>query len=299
MILHWKPSVRASALHAAELLCRSRTLVDPALAEALSGPTAELDREIAAAGLPQERFWVTLTALAATFDGQRELAEVALTKTVGREKALPLVGRFAGWIADLEIAFQRAIPDLTQQLELRGQPLREHWEARGPGLLAGIGRLTEPGLLVEEAEVVLVYPASGGGGRAHVPYNSVRIEAVLTNPLPQLPEVVRLGWLLAQLNLDLSDYQGTLSRDRAEFVGALALLPVVLAAAEDVELARFDLATLTAALSAWECLEPPQNAAADPVKLAETLTAWWETYQSTRPSWSVALAALDRMIGGN
>ena len=299
MNLHWKTSIPASALHAAARLIQGRAFVDPALQSSLAAPAAELNDEITAAGLPPERFLANLSALAAAFDGHRELAEVALIKTIGRDRATPLVERFAGRIADVEMAFQQAIPDVAQQLELRTQPLREQWESRGPGLLAGIGRLIEPGILVDEAEVILVYPASGGGGRAHVPYNSVRIEAVLTNPDPQLPEVLRLGWLLAQLQLDLSDYQGMLNRDRAEFVGSLALLPAVLAAAEDVELARLDRPTLTSAISAWDCLGSTRTPSSAPAQLAETLSVWWETHQAARPRWPVALAALDRLLGGN
>ena len=139
-------------------------------------------------------------------------------------------------------------------------------------------------------------PVAGGGGRAHIHFNTVRIEAILTNPNSQLPEVVRLAWMLSQLNLDLPDYQGTLTRDRTEVVGALALLPVVLSAGEEVELVRNDLATLVAAINGWECLDRADLKEKDLNEIANNLLVWWETYQSARPRWSVALAALDRML---
>ena len=133
-------------------------------------------------------------------------------------------------------------PKLLDELELRAGPLREQWEGRGPGLLAGICRLTEPGILVERADVLVVYPVAGGGGTAHREHNAVSIEAVLANPLPQLPEVARLAWLIAQLNLDLPRYTETLRGSRR--VAALATIPPTLAAAADVELVQDDRATL-------------------------------------------------------
>lgn len=66
-------------------------------------------------------------------------------------------------------AMQRAIPNLQQELELRVRPLKEQWEARGPGLLKTFANLTEESLLVEEAKVLLVHPVLGGGGEAHTP----------------------------------------------------------------------------------------------------------------------------------
>src|SRR5690606_13903802 len=139
----------------------------------------------------------------------RELAKVALTKTVGRNRATDeLLSKLAGAFGELQRAFDSAVPDAIDQIELRSAPLRELWDARGGGLLAGIGRLTEPELIVQQADVLLLKPALGGAGSAHLPYNSVSIEAVLTNPQAALPETLRLAWLLAQLHHDLPMHQG-------------------------------------------------------------------------------------------
>ncbi len=148
--------------------------------------------------------------------------------------------------------------------------------------------LTEQDLVVSEADVILVQPALGGAGAAHWLYNSVRIEAVLANPIAELPEVVRLGWLLAQLHLDLPKFQGNLRLDRLLEIGPLAMIPPMLAAAQEVELARMDEPTLALALTAWNA------APIEPGKLLE----WWDTYQSTNPPWTVALGALERMLAG-
>jgi hypothetical protein len=98
-----------------------------------------------------------------------------------------------------------------------------------------------------------------------------------------------LAWLVAQLNNDLPLHQGTLSRQRVAELGALALVPAALLAAQDVELSRYDIPTLTLALSVWN-----MSATAD--SAAQRLDDWWQIYSERRPAWSLALAALDRML---
>jgi hypothetical protein len=96
-------------------------------------------------------------------------------------------------------------------------------------------------------------------------YNSVRLEAVLVNPVAELPEIVRLGWLLSQLNSDLPVFQGELTRAQVERAARLALVPVALAAAAEVELAACDPATLARALDVWGLsdVRPPLQAPAE------------------------------------
>ena len=174
---------------------------------------------------------------------------------------------------------------------LRSRPLIEQWEARGPGLLKQIGVLTEENLLAEQSQVVLVYPALGGSGDAHLAYNQACIEAVLANPVAELPEVVRLGWLISQLQLDLPIYSEHVHRDRLPHIARFAMLPVTLAAAEYVELAKLSPETIRRAIEAWRLVVPPD------VDGPATVLQWWQTYLETRPPWPIALAALDQMFG--
>lgn len=290
MQIRFLASVSASCMHAAAAIARGRPLVDVRLAEALAAPAASLSAELKAAGLSVDAFFAQAAPLASAFENNRELAERALAKLRGRENHDLLCGRMAGWFAQLEAAFNAAVPGAIDELELRSGPLRDQWEARGPGLLAAIGRRTEPALLAEAAEVVLVYPATGGEATAHLPYNKIVIEAVLANPYAELPEVVRLGWLLSSLNLDLPRYFGEIPSARLTRLAPLAMLPVALEAAAEVELAAGGPASLAAAISAWRLADSTSKS------LAETLQAWWQTYQDGRPAWSVALAALDRML---
>lgn len=292
METRWLASVSASCLHAAEGLCRGRKVADDRFAAALVEPAARLAEEIRAVGLPAARFWRHLTALAAGIDNDRRLAELAITKTIGpgdrTESAVPRVAR---WITELENAGRKAAPGMLDELQLRGEPLRMQWDARGRGLVRRIAQITDERLLVSNTEIVLVHPTFGGGGAAHLPYNTVRIEALLANPHDALPETVRLGWYVAQLNLDLPMFSERILADRLPHVAALAMLPPLLTAAEHVELARYDADTLRLALEQWDIPAPGD------IDLLHTLLDWWDTCVDTQPGWSTALVALDRMLG--
>jgi len=292
MALSWRPHLLASALHAAVAAARKHPLADPRLAETIPAASQPLLAAIDAAHLPHERFFRHLVPLAARAEGRRALAEASVVKTIGRSARLEtLVSQVAAGLAELEAALQAALPKLSNELPLRERPLREQWEARGPGLLHQLGLVTEEALLPETCEVLLVHPATGGGGEAHLAYNSVRIEAVLANPIAELPEVVRLAWLIGQLQMDLPRYSEGIHGDRLPYVAAYALLPATLRAAEQVELARCDVATLALAIDRWRLPVPAG------VDAASLVWEWWATYEQSRPDFRVALAALDQMFG--
>jgi len=290
--IRWQASMSASCLHAAEGMCRRRPVVDASFAESLAEPTAKLAAEIKAQDLPAARFWRHLTALAAGIDNNRQLAEVALRKTIGMgDRAQAAVPRLALALTALDNAGRAAAPGLLDELQLRGEPLKLQWDARGRGLLRRIAQLTDERLMVQRTEVVLVHPTFGGGGAAHLPYNTVRIEALLANPHDTLPEMVRLGWYIAQLNLDLPLFSERILPDRLPHVAALAMLPPIMTAAEHVELARLDEETLRLAFQTWDVRVPHD------VDMVATLLDWWDTFNESRPGWTTALVALDKMIG--
>ncbi len=242
--LRWLMSVSASCFHAAAAQDAGRTLVEPKLAAALAPGVESLGVVFDAGGVARQRFFGHVVPLSAGIENNRELALLAWRKAMAVTPEDATLSHLAAAMAALKHAFGGELPGLLDQLELRTAPLVEQWEARGPGLLSSVDRLTEAGLVAEQADVILVYPALGGGGQAHLPYNSVRIEAVLANPHAELPEVVRLAWLVSQLSLDLPKYSEKVDPSRLARVAALAMMPPVLSAAEQVELARYDDATL-------------------------------------------------------
>jgi len=293
MQLRWIASTRASWAHAATAIARGESLADAEVASQLAPPVAMLEKWLAEQGVPGT-FWDHLPALSTGIVRNDELATVALTKTIGRGRGAELSTWLAAILREIELPWLRLFPDLTDQLALRSKPLCEQWDARGPGVLKTFGNLTEAELLIEQADVVLVQPVLGGGGTAQLAYNSVRLEAVLANPLPELPEIARLAWLLAQLNLDLPGYRELLSQTDVSHppdeICALAVLPPILAAASDVELLSFEPSTLRLAIHRWVGVTNEVNAVAD------TLLTWWDTYRGSRPPFAVALRALGEML---
>jgi hypothetical protein len=290
--LTWRPHVLISGLHAAEAIARDQPLADSRLAATLEESALRLAAEIEAAGILSARFWGHLIPLAAKTTGRRQLIETTVIKTTGRTARFEaIVSNLQATLAAIDSALAAALPNLNDELALSERPLREQWEARGPGMLHRIGELTDNSLIVPSCEALLVHPALGGGGEAHLAYNSVRIEAVLANPIAELPEVVRLAWLIAQLHVDLPTHSESIHADRLPHIARYAMLPPALIAAESVELVPFAPEAISQAITAWHLAVPPD------VDAATLISQWWRTYQETRPPWHVALAALDQMFG--
>ncbi|MDX1947190.1 MAG: hypothetical protein SFU86_17450 [Pirellulaceae bacterium] len=286
----WQSNVITSGLHAARGLAAGRSLADLRLAP-FEDASQHFQGAIQSAGLPAARFWRHLLGLSTTNSG-RALFEAAVLKTSGRRDGhVQTVDQLWSAAGHFLAAYRDALPNLADELALRERPLREQWEARGPGLLATFARLTDEQLLPPQATVILVHPAFGGGGEAHLPYNSVRVEAVLANPHADLPEVVRLGWLIAQLQLDLPDLSESIHADRLPHVARFAVLPAILQAAEEVELVRYSPELVRRAIDAWQLSAPSD------LDAAALVVDWWLTWQQDRPAPAVALAALDQMFG--
>jgi hypothetical protein len=297
--LRWKVNDSASCFHAAAALAGGRTLVDTELAVAIEPTLAGLLLDCREQAIDGAKLLELLAMLGAEIDNNQRLARTALSKLDGYQVADTAAAALARHITALESAYLKLRPQVAQELTLRSGPLQMQWEARGSGLLKQIERLTDPLLVPAGATVILVQPVLGGAGAALVPFNLVRIEAVIADPHPALPEIVRLAWLLAQLNLDLPIFEEqaapageqTIARDRLFELGALALLPVVLTGAQEIELIRDASAAVAPALQTWKLAE-----AGAAESLAGVLLAWWKTYHVSRPPWGVALAALQQLL---
>jgi hypothetical protein len=284
----WVLAPAASCFRIAAAVARGSVPAEHPLAAAFASPVKKLLDSCTVDRLDAPRLLDELTALAAGAAPPHELALTALRKLCDRAMADRVAPFVVPCVVELAEAGRAALPRLMDELELRTGPLKEQWEARGPGLLAGIARQTQPELLVERATILPVYPLRGGGGQALLAYNTVVIEAVLTNTVEALPEVVRLGWLLSQLNLDLPRFSEELKR--SALVLPLAMIPPAVAAGAEVELVRDEAAARKLALEHWR----PSDRL--PPGVEQTLTTWWETYRENRPAWPLALAALEAML---
>jgi hypothetical protein len=209
---------------------------------------------------------------------------------MGRTEAEPRVSRLRAVLAGLLHAFSTALPGLEKTLSPQMERFRQEWNYHGTGLLGGVQNLTEPGVLVSEATVVAVHPAQGGGGDAFLPYNLACIEAVAHDPVAELPEVLRLAWLLSMLNLDLLRYSEDLPPARLPILAGLAMVPPILASAETQGLIPCGESKMALAIRTW--LPADDSAGCWPSIVGE----WWSVYCNLRTPWPAALQALDRLL---
>lgn len=297
MQLTWKASESASALHAARVAAEGWPLAPPGLTTALAPALDQLPAAMPAE-LPQ-LLAVLLEQAAAGIEQNHALAERTLMRLAGRGAATDAaVSQLAAWVSEIERQYYewhrgRGKQQLVDEIVTRTPPLRDAWEARGPGMLRHVARITEEWVVAPAGTVVMVLPAVGGYGTAHLPVNVVTLEAVLANPHERLPEVVRLAWLLAQLQMDLPAVAEQVPADQLSRIAALALLPAVLEAAAVVELAHYSTGDLQHALTAWRIAST-----AGASRLAGILDDWWRVYQSGSTRWPVAVAALAKLVDG-
>lgn len=288
--LRWLVSHSASCFHAAWAFGRG-TLADDVLRSAIREPAEGLRQEIAAAGICEDGFWRHTVPLSAGIENNRQLADLVVRKTIGYGKAPDATTvRLAGWIAEVEAAVRGAVPDLVDRVAQEGKWLEEQWSSLGPATLSAVARRTDTNIVVPAADVILVWPACGGDGAAHLIYNSVRLEAVAADPVAELPEVLRLAWLIAQLNLEVPIFSEGIPPRNLPLVAACAMVPPVLAAAGELDLVHSPDSVLPMALERWRV------AGTSGSDLAPVISDWWQTYLDAQPPWHIALAALDRML---
>lgn len=296
--LLWTVNPRATCLHAADAVRRGLPLTEPLLAETLAAPVKRLEELLTAEGVGADLFFSAAIPLSVGSGTSTDLAEASLRLVCPtNESPAGLLERLSAVIGRMEQAVWAIWPRLDENVRLRERPLREQWEARGPGLLRYMARLTEGAINVPDATVALVQPCLGGGGSAHSAFGIVCFEAVLANPWGTLPEPVRLGWLLAQLPLtehepDPAALALPLAIGR-QMSWALATLALALEAAEHVEWTRCDRETLRQALEQWRA---PLPAGWDQGTLADLLDQWRQDWRTGNLEWSAAWRELAEQI---
>jgi hypothetical protein len=291
MQLTWKPSSSSSALHATELVAHGHSLSDAALQSQLA-PLADALEDMGQRSISgKERFWDWLIGLSSEYENNIQLAERVIAKTHGTSGIRPdLPTKLAELIQQSERALTATYPKIEEELPLRLGPMQELWNTYGPGLMVQVGKYSDPALVVKEATIIPVYPMVGGHGGVLLQSNRCWIEAVLTNSTPTLPEVLRLAWLLSQLEADLPIHGELVNSGRLPWISSLAMLPPVLLAAQELELGQFSEDQLLLAIEKWWIPNPTEHS------LVDTLLSWWDTYSSERPAWRIALTALDKML---
>lgn len=292
--LNWPIRPDTSIFHAAAAVSRGKSLIGRNLEAALQKPVAEFDAFAGACGITAPALWEAICGSSVLSDGLGDTCDLVHRKAFG-----PGVSKtgVAEHVRDVAMKGRPFFQDVAQELQVRKEQLEMKWRPRGNSILVELSRLTDERIVAPKADIALVSPMTGGGGAAHLDYNSIRLEAVSTDPNPDLPEVVRIAWLISQLQSDLPAFSETLNRLRVPLVSAMALLPPTLEAAERVELVTGPETLMPVAVERW-IVHERLSAGQDEASLADIIAQWWSTYRDRRPPWHVALAALDRLLDG-
>src|SRR5689334_7245571 len=126
--LNWRVSPGVSCFHAAYQVHVGRKLLAESLEDALRRPVEDLNREIGEEHLSHAQFWRHLIPLAAEFATPRQLAEVVLTKLLGRAEAQKRIPRFQTHLAGMHAPFVKHPLSKPASFE----PLQKAWNLQGP-----------------------------------------------------------------------------------------------------------------------------------------------------------------------
>lgn len=300
--MRWEIGDRLSPLHAARCWAGGSAGIDPVAAHNIAGPLSELTQRLAAAEIDLAVFWRRLVAAAAGGADDSHAAREALSAAGAAELSLDATAAaISSLLAQTRLGYQERYPKLADQLRLRARPLREQWEAYGAGLLRRIATATHESFIPKAVTVLLLSPYRGGDGDCDPVTGKLWIEAVLSNPVAAVPEVLRLTWLVARLGLaaqvlpaaTMASGEQDAQRRRTFDVLSLALLPITLDAAAYLEIGASPSQSpelIETAAEAW-------NGSRDGA-VVQAVQRWWSQSQELKPAFPVALKALDRMLPG-
>ena len=288
--LKWVASLTSTAIYAAEAVSRGLPLLPSQLDHRFLDAARDLRQWIVSTGRPPASIWNQLGGLSADIEDPHELASGAISKSAmaSDRAAVTALGEFLHRLKD---TIRMAFPDLVEELIVRAKPIREQWESRGPGLLEELNLQTGLTIAPQSAEVLLVAPILGGGGHTLFKYDRVFLEAVSDHVNPDIPETVRLAWLIAQLGAIHAELGDSIPEGRFPLVIQLALLPPVLIAAESVGWMTFSPQQIRDVLATWHIPTLPDR------PIHEWLVHWWENHRQASQDWNTSLRSLDQWLG--
>jgi hypothetical protein len=275
--------------------------VDEAITKGISVPMLHLNHRLAGMDINPVIFWPKLISIAAAGESDVDACRAALLSAGCSILSIDgPAAALASCFADVRAVYQERYPKLADQLVLRGRPIREQWDGYSAGLLKRISKLTHPTFLPKSVHAVLLSPYRGGDGGVDASSGRIWIEALLTNAFPEIPEVLRAVWLVAQVGLieglsgGTEDSQGDpwVPISRLPRVAALAMMPLTLEAACHLEMIPGPADQLSRmfplAAQAWRIPVDDQ--------VLDVLENWWRQFQDLQTPPPVTLKALDRML---
>ena len=160
-----------SAAHAAHVVATGGVCTDPQAERLLVPPVARINTRLANEAIDVGKFWTSyLSEVAQNTDLSDACARSLAWAGCNELQLDATAGALTKELSEARSVFNGRYPKLTDQLELRGQPLRQRWNALGVGILREVERLiwenSPPSdWWPDRVEGVLVQPVSRGRWR--------------------------------------------------------------------------------------------------------------------------------------
>ncbi|TWU10239.1 hypothetical protein Poly21_52100 [Allorhodopirellula heiligendammensis] len=212
-------------------------------------------------------------------------------------------------------------PRLADQLRLRYAPLKQTYEAYGPGLLRLIGNQIWSGdpptnWWPNRVTVHAVQPLQTGAAGRSTYQSSVWIEAVLTDISPEVPEWLRLVYQLTQMAIDSHTRTHALSGGEVKNLGelktptelpwSLGIIPLIFDRASEAGMIAAPTLPIATAIDLGWTLEDavatqlPRTLGGagegNPDDLSSVLQRWWCDVGRTSHAFPIALKDLSARL---
>lgn len=289
----WNVAGDLSAAHAAYVVATGAKSTDPKTEALLIDPVAQINTRLVNEAIDVAGFWRTYLSEIASGMTLDQACDASLMSAGCSELQLDATaGAIAKQLAEAKSQFDGRFPKLVDQLELRGRPLRQRWNALGAGCLREVERLIWQNSPPEDwwpsrVNGYLVQPVRGGDGGWDGPDCRFWMEAMLTDADPALPEVLRVAWLVSSIAIE-NHSRSRSSESELITAWKLASVPIVLSAATAVELVASDPLPIAKAMSMWHVASPTA---------AGLVSQWWEDWQVSKTALPVALRDLSKQLG--
>ncbi|QDT09249.1 hypothetical protein [Planctomycetes bacterium K23_9] len=290
--IRWQTDSPLSAIHAAHAVATGAVCNDRKTEQALAGPISDINNRLLSASLDISMFWQRLLSETLYQSPPEQACLIALTASGCSELQVEQIARvIVNRLGESRMAFQGRFPKLSDQLQLRGRPMRDQWETYGTGLLAAIAKLIwidspPTDWWPRRVDALLVQPMRGGAGGYDAETSRIWIEAVLTDVDPAVPEVLRLAYLITQLAIDTHTLERT-TDGITSLPWSIATISITLAAAADLGLINSSQNATETAMRLWGVGQ---------IGAAKVVDEWWRNQVAHPVAMPMALKQLGKQL---
>lgn len=300
-------------------------LKDPVAGGAFLRESQQVSDRLILTAVNENKFWEQISdeLVAASNDAPltTALCEVALLRSghsqLQSEQTAAAIHRALDGCRRLLASDQ---PRLADQLRLRYAPLKQSYEAYGPGLLRTVGKQIWNGSpptnwWPNRVSVHAVQPLHAGASGLSSYQCSVWIEAVLTDISPAVPEWLRLAYELTHMAIDTHTRTHASGSGDVKTIGesktstdlpwSLGIIPLILDRAADAEMIpRGPLPLATAIELGWASDDAivasfsnrGGGSAGNSSNLAHVLDRWWRDIGCSSRAFPIALKDLSARL---